>query len=440
MSVHQAARTPSDRSVSGWYGLLPPPKAPEVLRGRHKADWIIVGAGFAGLAAARRLSQLVPDDRIVVIDAQRVGWGAAGRNSGFMIDLPHELGGENYGSSQAHDKKRIRMNRAAIEFSGSAAKEYGLQSHFVRSGKIHGAATSHGLRALHDFEGHLTGLSEPFEQLDAADMKRITGTDFFLGGTFTPGTVMAQPAGFIRGLASGLSERVEIFENSPVTTLRPGKEHKVQTLEGEVVAPRLILAVNGHLESFGFFKRRLLHIFTYASMTRQLSETEQATLGGEPHWALIPGDPMGSTLRRIGDRIVVRNTFTYNPAMTTNDRQIQKIGHAHDRSFKARFPMLGDVAMDYRWGGHLCLSLNSAPAFGEIEDRVYVAGCCNGLGTVQGTLYGMLTAELAVGTRHPMVNDALEEPPPSKLYPRPVMAVGAPARLWLMQKRAGREL
>jgi glycine/D-amino acid oxidase-like deaminating enzyme len=101
---------------------------------------------------------------------------------------------------------------------------------------------------------------------------------------------------------------------------------------------------------------------------------------------------MGSTVRRISDRIVVRNTFTYNPTMATNNKQISKIGHVHDRSFKARFSMLGDIAIEYRWRGHLLLSLNSMPAFGEIAERVYVAGCCNGLGTVKGTLYGMLVA------------------------------------------------
>ncbi|AZO12029.1 MULTISPECIES: FAD-binding oxidoreductase [unclassified Mesorhizobium] len=440
MSVHQAVRTPADINMSGWYGLLPPPKAPEVLRGRHTADWVIVGAGFSGLAAARRLSQLVPGDRIVLIDAQRVGWGAAGRNSGFMIDLPHELGGDNYGGSQNHDRKRIRMNRAAIEFSASAADEYGLQRFFVRAGKFHGAATDRGLAVLREFEDHLTGLDEPFERLDAPQLKKITGTDFFVGGTFTPGTVMAQPAGFVRGVAEGLSSRVRIFEKSAVTSVQTGKLHTVKTTEGEITTPRLILTVNGHLESFGFFKKRLLHVFTYASMTRPLAKSEQATLGGEPHWGLIPADPMGSTIRRIGDRIVVRNTFTYNPNMSTSEKQIDQIGDAHDRSFRARFPMLGEIPMEYRWGGHLCLSLNSAPAFGEIEERVFVAGCCNGLGTVQGTLYGMLAADLAAGSDEPMIADALNEPAPTRLYPEPLMSIGAPLKLWAMQKRAGKEL
>ncbi|BCH12623.1 oxidoreductase (plasmid) [Mesorhizobium sp. 131-3-5] len=440
MSIHLAVRTPADVATPGWYGVLPSPKAAEVLLGRYMADWVIVGAGFAGLAAARRLTQLVPNDRIAIVDAQRIGWGAAGRNSGFMIDLPHELGGENYGGSREHDLKQIQMNRAAIEFSGSAVEEFGLDAYFARAGKIHGAATDHGLRSLREFEGHLVGLAEDFRSLDATDMKRITGTDFFVGGTFTPGTVMVQPAGFIRGLATGLAERVKIFENTPVTEVRTGKEHHVQTPEGEIVAPRLILTVNGHLESFGFYKQRLLHVFTYASMTRALSNGEQRALGGEPSWGLIPADPMGSTIRRLGDRIVVRNTFTYNPSMTTSEGQVKRIGHKHDRSFRARFPMLNGMRMEYRWGGHLCLSLNSAPAFGEIEERVYVAGCCNGLGTVKGTLYGMLIADLAVGTEEPMVADALLEPSPNQLYPNSLMAIGAPLRLWAMQRRAGREL
>ncbi|MFC3320700.1 NAD(P)/FAD-dependent oxidoreductase [Mesorhizobium cantuariense] len=435
-----AVRAPADTSLSGWYGILPPPKAPEVLRGRQKADWLIVGAGFAGLAAARRLTQLVPNERIVVVDAQRVAWSAAGRNTGFMIDLPHELGGENYGGNQDHDRKRIRMNRAAIEFSAAAADEFGLQSFFLRAGKFHGAATDHGLAVLREFENHLTGLGEPFERLDGPQLKKITGTDFFIGGTFTPGTVMAQPAGFIRGLAEGLSNRVRLFENSPVTSVQTGKLHTVRTVGGEITAPRLILTVNGHLESFGFFRKRLLHVFTYASMTRPLSKSEQATLGGEPNWGLIPADPMGSTIRRIGDRIVVRNTFTYNPDMSTNEKQINRIGAAHDRSFRARFPMLGKMEMEFRWGGHLCLSLNSAPAFGEVEERVFVAGCCNGLGTVQGTLFGMLSADLAAGSNEPMVADALNEPAPVRLYPEPLMSIGAPLKLWAMQRRAGREL
>src|SRR5262249_6008068 len=128
------------------------PPAPRMLEGKQKADWVIVGAGFAGLSAARRLSQLVPGERIAVVEAQRVGWGAAGRNSGFMIDLPHELSSETYAGGLQHDLKQIRMNRVGIAFAADSADEYGLHEFFISAGKYHGAATTHGLSALAQFE------------------------------------------------------------------------------------------------------------------------------------------------------------------------------------------------------------------------------------------------------------------------------------------------
>src|SRR5215469_17254920 len=281
MSVRKALQTPSDINVSGWYSLLPEPPPPKILDGRRKADWVVIGAGFAGLSAARRLSQLVPNDRIVVLEAQRVGWGAAGRNSGFMIDLPHELSSENYAGGQGHDLKQIRMNRAAIAFAAEAAAEYGLDAHFKRAGKFHGAATPHGLGALAEFEKHLTSLKEPFEHLDSQAMRCLTGTSFYVGGTFAPGAALIQPAGYIRGLAQGLSNKVTIYEGSPAVSIQTGAEHVITTPKGEIRAPRLFLTNNGHIESFGFFRDRLMHIFTFASMTHQLSADALRALGGE---------------------------------------------------------------------------------------------------------------------------------------------------------------
>ena len=88
----------------------------------------------------------------------------------------------------------------------------------------------------------------------------------------------------------------------------------------------------------------------------------------------------------------------------------------------------------------MCLSLNAVPAFGEVERRVYAACCCNGLGTVKGTLYGKLVADLAAKIQEPMVQDALAEATPERLYPEPLMTWGAKTKLWWVQKRAGREL
>ena len=150
---------------------------------------------------------------------------------------------------------------------------------------------------------------------------------------------------------------------------------------------------------------------------------------------------MGSTVRRIRQgRILIRNTFSYNPGLETTAAKIEHAGHAHDSSFAARFPMLKGVPMEHRWAGHLCLSLNSAPAFGEVGTRVYAAGCCNGLGTTKSTLAGSLIADLACGVKSDLLANQLAEPPPQKLYPEPFMTLGARAKLWWMQHRAGADL
>lgn len=426
---------------SGWYELLPPPGPAIPLEGERSADWVIVGAGFAGLAAALRLTRLCPGERIALIDAQRVGWGAAGRNSGFMIDLPHDLSSADYAGKLENDLREIRLHRAAIDFAREAVEAFGLQSCFDPCGKYHGAVDDGGVRALANFSRHLDALGESYESLDAADMRRVTGTDFYVAGIHTPGAVMLQPAAFVRGLADALSDRLTIHENSPVTRIETGPVHTVRTANGCISAPRVILTVNGHAESFGFYRRRLMHVYTFASMTRRLTSAEARRLGGEPSWSLIPAHPMGSTVRRLREaRIVVRNTFTYNPDMETDAAQIARLGRRHDRSFRARFPMLADVDMAYRWGGHLCLSRNHVPGFGEVEERLYAAVCQNGLGVVNGTLHGMLIAELATGTKSPALAELNGSDEPAKLPPEPFMSAGARSALWWKHLRAGREL
>lgn len=447
--TRRVRRLPRDPGPAAWNELLPPPGPARRLDRARTADWLVIGAGLAGLAAARRLRQLRGGDRIAVLEATRVGQGPAGRNSGFMIDIPHDLASEDYGGAIERDRAQTRLNRAAIDFAAEAVADYGLPPEALeRSGKINAAASDKGLTHNAEFARHLDALGEPYERLDAAEMHRRTGSDFFLGGLYTPGAAMLQPAIYVRGLAGGLArDGVGIYEDSPVTALaRAGGDWRAETPEGAVTAPRLILAVNGHAESFGYFERRLMHVFTYASMTRALTAEEVRRLGGEPRWGATPADPMGTTVRRIsgsgGDRIVVRNRFTYDPGMEVSDARLRAVARDHDASFRARFPMLKDVAMDYRWGGRLCLSRNGVPAFGEIEDGVFAACCQNGLGTAKGTLAGMAVAEQATRANSPLLAGmrAAAAEPPSRLPPEPIAWLGANAVIRWRERKAGREL
>ncbi|MHA6964511.1 NAD(P)/FAD-dependent oxidoreductase [Zobellella denitrificans] len=441
------SRMPKDTGPAGWNRILPPAKRYPELTEDIRADWVVVGGGFAGIAAARRLSQLAGNDRIVLLEANRLAEGPAGRNSGFMIDLPHELNSETYAGAADADVRQIRLNRSAIDFARQMAEEFSMPKRvFDACGKYTGAASTKGEQHIDSYAKHLDSLGEQYQLLGAAEMKARTGIDFYRKGLYTPGAVMIQPAAFIRMAAEGIAERVSIYEQSPVLAMELGDEHVLRTPKAKIRARHVILAVNGHIQSFGFFPRRLLHVFTYASMTRALSPEEVARLGGDPDWGVLPADPMGTTVRRVsslmgsGDRVTVRNRFTLNQSMEISERHIRDVVRAHDRSFAARFPMLEGVPMEHRWGGRLCLSWNSVPAFGEMEERVYSAACQNGLGTVKGTLSGMMAVQLALKQRSELLDEFLLHDAPQLLPPEPFLSVGANLTMRWKEWLAGIEL
>ena len=439
-------RLPSDPGPAGWNRLLQEPMPAVQLEEKITADWLVIGAGFAGLAAAHRLCKQAQGDKIVVLDAVRVGDGPAGRNSGFMIDLPHDLTSADYGGGLDADLDQTQDNRLGIAHASQMATEYLLSDEaFIVSGKINGAATAKGQAHNENFAKHLTAMGEPYESFDAKQMREITGSSYYQDGLFTPGTAMIQPAMYIRGVAKGLGQDgVTIYEDSPVTALNNNGSWVVETPHGQVSSPRVILAVNGHLNSFGYAKSRLMHLFTYASMTRALTPQEIGKLGGNPVWGLTPADPVGTTVRRIsgkgGDRLIIRNRFTFDPTLEVSPKRIAKIGHDHDASFLHRFPDLSNVTMEYRWGGRLCLSRNNVQIIQELEPGLFSACCQNGLGTAKGTFAGGLAADLALGRPSQALSRALAADAPARLPPAAIAKLGANLYLRWQERNARGEL
>ena len=224
-------------------------------------------------------------------------------------------------------------------------------------------------------------------------MQEITGSPHYSSGLYAPGTVMIQPAGYIRALSSHLSLQVDLFENSPVTAFeKQGAGWLVKTPDAQVSTGRIILANNGHLESFGFYERRLMHICLYASITERLTPEQVTALGGQSRWSVTPADPMGTSVRRVsgsyGDRILIRSCSTFHPIIETSPMRLRNAGWVHDRKFRERFPHLPNVQMEHRWAGMLCLSRNGSAAFRELDKGVFSACCQNGLGIARGTLAG----------------------------------------------------
>jgi glycine/D-amino acid oxidase-like deaminating enzyme len=289
---------------------------------------------------------------------------------------------------------------------------------------------------------HLDSLSEPYEMLDAAQMREVTGSSYYEGGLYTPGTVMLQPAGYVLGLAAGLARQADVYEQSPVTEIRrKGGDWRVATQDGAVTAGRVILANNGHLESFGFAKGRLMHLFLYASMTHDLPK---GVIKGQARWGVTPSDPMGTTVRRIGpdqggDRIVTRTYATLRSGMQASARDLARATALQRQKFDERFPQLAGTKPAYEWAGHLCLSLNSVSVVGALDDGMYSACVQNGLGTARGTLSGIGAAEMALG-QHSQITEAFAaEEAPKRLPPQPFRDIGANLVIRIKERGAARE-
>lgn len=444
MTTFSARRLPRQRGPAAWNSILGPQRTPRPLEANRTADFVIVGGGIAGLAAARRLTQLQPGAGIVLLEAGRLAEGAAGRNSGFMIDLPHELASENYAGG-GDDGAVISLNRHAIAFAREAVDEYGIdRNYFDPVGKVNGAASSEAHDRNVSYSRHLETLGEDFEHLDERQMRALTGSPYYRSGLYTPGTVMVQPAGYVRGLARGLGG-VAIHESSPVMSIeREGGGWLVRTGMARVSTGRVVIAANGHLESFGFERGRLMHIFLYASMTPELDADALGRLGGAARWGVTPSDPMGTTMRRIdraqgGNRIVTRTCATLRSGMESTGHDLSRAARIHTQKFDDRFPRLAGMRMEYAWSGHLCLTLNGVSVMRELEPGVFAACAQNGLGLSRGTLTGIGAAELAAAHHSDVTRHFAAQARPKRLPPLPVRDIAANVILRWKEWRARAE-
>ncbi|MFM2402915.1 MAG: hypothetical protein RL223_795 [Pseudomonadota bacterium] len=441
--MYVARALPEYTRASGWVDLLPPRRPQDALSGHVTADVAVIGAGFAGLAAARTLQDQDPALRIVLLEASEIALGAAGRNSGFVIDLPHEVSSEDYAGGQASDTRRqIHLNRSAIALIARIAAENGCGSDvFDPCGKYNIAMGSKGDHHITAYARQLDALGEPYRLLDAKAIAEVTGTDRFSSAIHMPGTAIIQPAAWVRLAADSLGPGVRLHERTPVTAFaRQGGAWQLTTPAGRITAPRVILATNGHAQSFGLYAGQLLHVFTYASMSEPFAP---ARLGGHRSWAATPAFPMGTTVRRVqgtdGDRLLIRSRYTYHARPKIGEADVARAGRVHDRKFAARFPMLLGLRMAHRWGGAMALTWNGVPTVGEIEPGLFSACTCNGVGATKATAAGIAAAQQALGLDTELVDTFRRAAPPRALPPQPWLTLGARLNLRWREWRAGIE-
>ncbi len=401
-------------------------------------DAAVIGAGFTGLSAARRLAELRPGWRVALIDAQRAGDGASGRSSGFVVDLAHFIAR----MEPAASRKFVALSRSGIGALRTLAREHDIACDWDERGWLHVAAGAAAEKSLPYLAAWLDWLNEPYEALDATGLQAITGSAFYRAGLRLPGSVLVQPAALLRGLAAALPSSVELYEDSPVREIRrEGARFRLAVADGVLRSPLVFVATNGYAPALGVFERRLFPLYTFGSLTRPLRAEEQEILGGEEEWGVLAEDAMGSTVRRTRDqRILIRNSARFTRDHVQPAGPPEEILNLHRQALAKRFPKLAHVPFAHSWSGPLGVTPDRSIAFGALEPGLFAAGGYTGAGIAMGTTAGGLLADLALGEDSGLLAAMRALPQPKKLPPQPFLDWGIRWQVRRMNESAGATL
>ena len=414
---------PTDKEAPGWYGILPQPAPAKRLVGHQVADWVVVGAGVTGLAAARRLAELAPEARIILLEEFRVGYGASGRNAGFIIDTPHL-------SEHFDVDSNRRISRLVI--AGLAELEGHVRKHQIEcewSPRGHLSAVVGSKRAEHLQATcrALDALGEQYQWLEGDALADVVGTRHYHAAVYTPRTVLMNPAALCRGLGETLPDNnVEVYEESPVHRVEPGSTVQIECAEGSISATNVLLTTNAFITKLGFLKRDVFPLIACGSLSRPLTAHERAAMSGAPDWG-ITGT---ATVRRtLSNRMLFRHSTYYRGDFRLSHGLRRQLLATHLKGLRKRFPMLGNLNFEYTWAGVFCMTRNGASFFGRLETGVFASLGYSGVGVPRGTISGKLLAEYALGSESDLLLDVQALSGPTRLPPEPFLGLGVKTSL-----------
>ena len=414
---------PTDRH--GWAELLPERQASQPLSGAHRVAWAVIGAGVTGLACARRLAALHPDQEIMLLEARLVGQGASGRNSGFAVAVSHFGGGLKADRMESY-RRVNRINQAGLDLLRGQVAESAFDCQWREDGFFHAAAGRLAIRECGNFLRYLEALEIAHTPLDAAALNARLGTALYQVGVHVQEGALLQPAALVRGLADHLPANVRLHERSPVLGIENDAPLTLSLPNGEVRTDKLVLATNYEAAKLGFLRRYLIGSTLSGSFTRVLGDEELASLGSQREWGILSLHGGGATLRLTADRrLCLRNAAEYNGAALLSDTQMAARQSIHRAGFEKRFPKLAHVPFEFAWSGVEGISRNSNNFFGRQGDNIYLAGGYNGSGLSRGTAFGMALADYASGGHSPLIDDCLASAPGAWIPPRPFLDIGA---------------
>lgn len=383
----------SGSHVRSWYAASAPDfPAQAALEGTLQADVCILGAGITGLSTAIELAEAGLS--VVVLEAQRVGWGASGRSGGQAI---FGFGCDQSKITQAvglADSKRLfDWSLEGLDLIKQRCTQYGIDCDW-RDIHAHVPIKPRHITELKSWQQDLAeNFDYPLQWWDREQLQAVMPNQRYLGALVDPNSGHLHPLKYTQGLArAALGLGVRIFEQSKVTQLLRGNRPVFKTAHGQVQCDFAVLAGNAYVHGIvPELDDKIMPVGTYIGATEPLGEARAKALisndmaVADVNWAL-------DYFRLSADhRLLFGGRASYSTLPPPN------LSGTLRRRMTRVFPALEGVKMDYVWGGYVDISLNRAPHWGRLGHNVYFAQGFSGHGIAATGLAGRIMAEAIRG-------------------------------------------
>ena len=362
------------------------------LRGEVEADVCVVGGGACGLSSALHLAQR--GYRVIVLEANRVGWGASGRNGGqFIFGFGCEMSTIRslVGREDAH--KLWKVSLESLDLVRDLVNTYQIDCDLVQ-GQMHAAIKPRQQNELWELRDELEGEYgyEGLQLWEGDELRQHIGSERYRTGLFDPNSGHLHPLNFTLGLARAAEqEGAVVHEDSPVLALEPGDRPRLVTETGTVRCQSVILAGNAYLGKLSRpLRSKLMPVGTYLGATEPLGE-ERAR-------SLLPDHQAVADINFVLDyyRCSADHRMLFGGRVSYSTLEPRDLFAAMKERMLLVYPQLADVEMEYAWGGFVGITMNRAPHLGWLAPNILFAQGFSGHGVSMGPMAGKLMAE-AVG-------------------------------------------
>ena len=430
----------NDNSCS-WINDLDKRSHINILNVDKSCEWLIIGAGYTGLSAARKLSELHPEQKIIIVDAQLAGEGASGRNSGYLVDTTLNDGFTS-NKELSNYKKKTDIYQLGIDSVKKFIKEYQVDCDWNEAGKYFASSRDDDQEKLINFSNILSKLGFEHSLLDKDHLSKKLGTNFYNLALYTKGGILLHPGKLVRAMIDTLSDNIELIEQSQLLEWKKIKDIiYCKFKNNKIITKKIIFCTNGFLKSLGIKENYNFPLTLTASMTRPLTDREFKSIGEPKEWGVLPIKPMGATIRMTKDkRILIRNTAEVHNPFQMSKSKLSKRSIKQKIGIKKRFPQLSDDIIESSWSGIVSRTGNSSQIFEKVDNNIYVAGCYNGAGIGVGALFGEQIALKANNLLTNEINIIESQIKPTWLPPKPFLNIGVRSRLIYERLRASSEI